>query len=148
MRYYVADFETTTREDDCRVWAYAVCEVGNQDNIIVGNTLDGFMKWCKDQKDNPTIFFHNLKFDSQMIIPWLFNNGFKHVEKEDKASNTFTTLISDMGLYYSLEIIFVKKGRKVSKVTLLDSLKLIPLSVDAIAKSFHLPIQKLKIDYK
>jgi hypothetical protein len=24
---YTADFETTTDENDCRVWAYGVCEV-------------------------------------------------------------------------------------------------------------------------
>lgn len=148
MRYYVADFETTTKEEDCRVWAFAICEVGNTENIIIGNTLNDFMKWCRDQKDNPTVFFHNLKFDSQMLFPWLFLNGFKYVEKEDKASNTFTTLISDMGLFYSIEIIFTKKGRKVNKITFLDSYKLIPLSVEAIGKALHLPVQKGKIDYK
>lgn len=147
MKYYVADFETTTREEDCRVWAYAICEVGNTENIVIGNTLDDFMSWCRNQKENPVVFFHNLKFDSQFIIQWLFLHGFIHTEKENKDTNTFTTLISDMGLYYSLEVIFNKKGRKVNKITFQDSLKLIPLSVDAIAKSFHLPIQKLKIDY-
>ena len=147
MKYYVADFETTTLEEDCRVWAYAVCEVGNQENITIGNTIQGFMEWCKAQKDNPTIFFHNLKFDSQYIIHYLFLNGYKHVDRLEKDSMTFTTLISDMGLYYSLEVIFTKKGKNVRKVTFLDSLKLIPLSVDAIGKAFHLPIQKLKIDY-
>ena len=148
MKYYVADFETTTIEEDCRVWAWAVCEVGNKDNITIGKTLDEFMTWCETQKDNPKVFFHNLKFDVQFIIQWLFKNGFKHVEKkEDKATKTFTTLISDKGMYYSCEVIFNKKGRKVNKITFQDSLKLIPLSVDAIAKSFDLPIQKLKIDY-
>ena len=148
MKYYVADFETTTKEDDCRVWAFAICEVGNIDNITIGRTLDEFMEWCRAQKENPKVFFHNLKFDVQFIIQWLFNHGFRHVEKkEEKATNTFTTLISDKGMYYSCEVIFEKKGKKVNKITFQDSLKLIPLSVDEIAKSFHLPIQKLKIDY-
>lgn len=148
MKYYVADFETTTREDNCHVWAYAVCEVGNSEEIVIGKTLDEFMQWCKDQKDNPKVFFHNLKFDSQFIIRWLFLHGFTHVEDvKDKATNTFTTLISDKGLYYSLEVVFHRKGKKIHKITFIDSLKLIPLSVDAIAKSFHLDIQKGKIDY-
>ena len=68
-------------------------------------------------------------------------------DSKDKASHTFTTLISDKGLYYSVEVYFTIKGRKVNKVTFQDSLKLIPLSVDQIAKSFHLPISKLEIDY-
>ena len=148
MKYYVADFETTTKEDDCRVWAFAICEVGNIENITIGTTLNEFMDWCKSQKDNPKVFFHNLKFDVQFIIQWLFHHGFRHVEEQkEKESNTFTTLISDKGMYYSCEVIFEKKGKKVNKITFQDSLKLIPLSVDEIAKSFHLPIQKLKIDY-
>ena len=148
MRSFVADFETTTNEDNCHVWAYAVCEVGNKDNIVIGTSIDEFMDWCETQKDNVKVFFHNLKFDGQFIIYWLFHHGFKHVESKDRASGTFTTLISDKGLYYTIEVIFKLKGKKIKKVTFQDSLKLIPLSVDAIAKSFHLPIQKLKIDYK
>lgn len=145
---YVADFETTTREDDCRVWAYAIAEVGNTDNIHIGLTIDDFMDWCKNQSDNPRIFFHNLKFDSQFIMYWLFKHGFKHAERKNRTSNTFTTSISDKGLYYTLEVYYKVQGRKIKKVTFQDSLKLIPLSVEQIGKAFDLPEQKLEIDYK
>ena len=148
MKSYVADFETTTIAENCHVWAYAVCEVGNKDNIIYGTNIDDFMRWCRDKSDNAKVYFHNLKFDGQFILTWLFRNGFKHVEDHhNRASNTFTTLISDKGLYYSIEVVFSLKGKKVTKVTFQDSLKLIPLSVDAIAKSFKLEQQKGKIDY-
>ncbi len=148
MKSYVADFETTTVETNCHVWAYAVCEVGNKDNIIYGTNIDDFMRWCRDESDNAKVYFHNLKFDGQFILTWLFRNGFKHVvDTHDRASNTFTTLISDKGLYYSIEVIFTLKGKRVKKVTFQDSLKLVPLSVDAIAKSFKLEQQKGHIDY-
>lgn len=147
MKYYVADFETTTREEDCRVWAYGICEVGNIENITIGTSIDEFMLWCKSQEKNPTVFFHNLKFDGQFIVQWLLLNGFTYVEKEDKASNTFTTLISDKGMWYQIEVIFQKKGKRVNKIIFQDSLKLIPLSVDGIAKALKLPVQKGKIDY-
>ena len=48
MGTYVADFETTTKIEDCRVWAYAVCEVGNTDNVIIGTSIDEFMEWCEN----------------------------------------------------------------------------------------------------
>lgn len=148
MSRYVADFETTTREEDCRVWAYAICEVGNTDNVIIGTTIDEFMEWCRSQKSNPTIWFHNLKFDSQFIFDWLFRHNFRHVEeRQDRATGTFTTLISDMGQYYEVEVIFKLHNKNVKKVTFRDSLKLIPLSVDGIAKALHLPQQKGHIDY-
>ena len=67
---------------------------------------------------------------------------------EDIKENTFTTLISDMGQFYTITLYFEKKNKKVHKVTFYDSLKIIPFSVDAIAKSFNLEISKLKIDYK
>ena len=148
MGNYVADFETTTKPDNCHVWAYGICKVEDSSNVIIGTNIHDFMKWCESEK-NHKIYFHNLKFDAQFIVYWLFQNGFKHVtDKADVESKTFTTLISDMGLYYSVEVYFKKKGTNVNKVTFLDSLKLIPLSVDQIAKSFKLPMQKLEIDYK
>lgn len=148
MGSFVADFETTTNIDDCRVWAFAICEVGNKEDVIIGTTIDEFMEWNIKRKENDTVFFHNLKFDSQFIMNWLFKNGYEHTtEPEQKKSKTFNTLISDKGLFYQVEVIFEKKGKKVNKVVFQDSLKLIPLSVDSIAKSFKLPISKLKIDY-
>lgn len=54
-----------------------------------------------------------------------------------------------MGQFYSICVYFKKdKSRNVKKVTFYDSLKIIPFSVSEIAKSFGLPISKLKIDYK
>ena len=148
MGTFVADFETTTIVEDCRVWAYAICEVGNSDNVIVGTTIDDFMTWCRDSKENHKVLFHNLKFDGQFIMSWLFHNGFKHTtDPYEKNSLTFNTLISDQGLYYQIEVIFYRKGKNVNKVTFQDSLKLIPLSVDSIAKSFKMDICKLEIDY-
>ena len=147
MASYVADFETTTQINDCRVWAFAICEIGNENNIVIGTSLEEFMEWCQNQPDNPKIYFHNLKFDSQFIMYWLFHNGFKHVTSKERDSKTFTTVISNKGLYYAIEVIFYLKGKRVKKVTFQDSMKLLPMSVEKIADSFKLPIQKLKIDY-
>ena len=139
MATYVADFETTTNAEDCHVWAYAVCEVGKKENVLIGTTIDGFMKWCRDDIGNDKVLFHNLKFDGQFILNWLFKNGFTHTtDPYDKATNTFNTLISDKGLYYQIEVYFLKEGKKVNKVIFQDSYKLIPLSVDGIAKAFKL----------
>lgn len=148
MRKFVADFETTTDPVDCRVWAYAICEVGNSDNLVIGNNIDDFMKWCSDSKENYVVYFHNLKFDSQFIMSWCFQNGYTHTtDKRDRDTKTFNTLISDKGMFYQVEVIFYRKGKRTNKVTFLDSYKLIPLSVDGIAKSLHLPISKLELDY-
>lgn len=143
---YTADFETTTDPADCRVWAYGICEIGNPDNFTYGNDINGFMKWA-NELGKATVYFHNLKFDGEFILCWLFENGFKYVDRRDLEKNTFTTLISDKGQFYSMEICFERKGKEKKSLTIYDSLKILPFSVAAIAKGFNLPISKLEIDY-
>lgn len=148
MRKFTCDFETTTDLDDCRVWAYAICEIGDPDNFIYGNSLDDFMEWCQNPKENYLCLFHNLKFDGQYILSWLLKHGFEYVaDKKNRHDHSFTTLITDMGQFYVIEVYFKVKGHKVNKVTFHDSLKLLNFSVEEIAKSFDLPISKLKLDY-
>jgi hypothetical protein len=144
---YTADFETTTDEDDCRVWAYGICEIGRPDYFIYGNNIDNFLMYCKDS-NNATFYFHNLKFDGEFIMIRLFELGFTHVtDRRDLETKTFTTLISNKGQFYSMKIMFEKKGKKTKSVTIYDSLKILPFSVKDIAKGFNLPISKLEIDY-
>lgn len=148
MRTFVADFETTTDPNDCRVWAYALCEVGNQDNLIVGNSIDEFMEFCSYRRENYKILFHNLKFDSQFIMTWLFNNEFTHTkDQSERKTKTFNTIINDKGMYYQLEVIFQRNGKNINKVTFQDSMKLIDMPVARIAETFKLPMHKLEIDY-
>lgn len=146
---YVGDFETATwLEDETYVWAYAICEIGNIENIIIGNNINDFMKWCEKEK-NPIIYFHNLKFDGEFILSYLFNNGFTHIlDRREKQDKTFTTLISDMGLFYQIEVYFTVGNKTVNKVTFIDSLKILPFSVDAMAKTFKLDFNKLELDYE
>lgn len=143
-----ADFETTTNPEDCRVWAWAVCEVGNPSYFQHGNSIDSFVDYMEKSK-NSTFYFHNLKFDAEFLFVWLFEHGFKHVkDRSEEATKTFTTLISDMGQFYSVKIIFEKKGKKTKYAKIYDSLKILPFKVEEIAKGFGLPISKLKLDYK
>lgn len=148
MNNYTADFETATWLDDSSyVWAWAVCEIGKEDNIAIGNTIDSFMEYISNNKSSK-YYFHNLAFDGSFILDYLFKNGFEYIDsKEDKRNKTFSTLISDMGMFYTIEIYFTVKGKRVKKATLIDSLKIIPFSVSVIAKSFGLPISKLELDY-
>lgn len=148
MRSFTADFETTTDPKDCRVWAYSICEINNQDNFLYGNNIEDFIKFCANEDENYTLYFHNLKFDGEFIFNWLFRNGFNYIEnRKDKADKTFSCLISDMGQFYSIEIFFKVKNSKINKVTIYDSMKIINMSVEDIAISFNLPVSKLKINY-
>lgn len=150
MIKYTADFETNVDVNDCRVWAYALCEIGNIDNFIYGNSIDDFIKWCSNPKQNYVLYFHNLKFDGEYIFSYLLENGYTCIkDKKDRCDKSFTCLISDTGQFYSIEIFFDTKNKKhINKVTIYDSLKILNFSVDQIAKDFNLPINKLELDYK
>ena len=146
---FAADFETTTDENDCRVWAYAVCNVDDYTDFRYGNSIEEFFDFCSNPVSNYKVWFHNLKFDGVYIIDYLLNNGYEWIQdRKDKGDKTFTTLITDMGQFYSIVIYFKVNGHHTNKVEIYDSLKIFPnFSVDRVAKGFDLPIRKLKIDY-
>lgn len=156
MLYYTGDFETSTNPDDCRVWAFATCEIDETEHFNYGNSIDDFIHWCENQ-DNPRVYFHRLEFDGEFIIHWCLRNGFEHLKKEyDEDMNlklesprtqTFKTLISDMGVFYCMTIYFSVKGKHTKKVDFYNSLRVLPFSVEKIAEDFKLPISKLKLDY-
>ena len=149
MKRFTADFETNVNEKDCRVWAWAVCEIGNPNNFEYGNNIEGFINWCSNKKFNYTVYFHNLKYDGEYIFSYLLKNGYSLItDKKKRKDKTFTCLISGMGQFYSIEIYFKIGNHRVNKVTIYDSLKILNMSVDTIAKEFDLPINKLEIDYK
>ena len=149
MKKFTADFETNVNEQDCRVWAFAVCEIGNPEHFVYGNSIEKFIEWCANKRYNYTVYFHNLKFDGEYIFNYLLKNGYELItDKKLKRDKTFTCLISGMGQFYSIEIFFTVGNHRVNKVTIYDSLKILNMSVDVIAKQFDLPIRKLEIDYK
>lgn len=142
-----ADFETTTKADDCRVWAYGICEIGNPNNFLFGNSMDSFMMFCMNKRENHVLYFHNLKFDGDYIIWWLARNGYENVKSNrDLDTKTYSVIISDTNQFYGIEICFEKKGHKTNKVTIYDSLKILNFSVAQIAKDFGTGLQKLEMD--
>ncbi len=141
----MADFETTTDPADCRVWAGCAVDIEKLEVVHIGNDLDGFMEYLRDK--NTVCYFHNLKFDGEFILHWLFTHGYRY--EDTRKDKTFQCLITDDGLFYSIEVIFHRyKSKKYEKVVFYDSLKKLPFKVAVIAKAFELQQSKGEIDYK
>lgn len=146
--WYTADFETTGVnyyvDNGCtKVWLWAVCD-STTENVKIGNTIEEFFEYCKSNLNKSLIYFHNLKFDGSFIVNWLLDNEFKYEPKlTTSMTKSFNTLITQDGAWYQIEINFTDKKR----VTIQDSLKIIPLPIKTIAKAFSLPILKEVIDY-
>ena len=146
MKRFTADFETSTWNlDETWVWAWSLCDIENPENVDIGNSIETFFERIK-KEENPYVYFHNLKFDGEFLLYYLIKNGYEWVESREKRDNTFSTLISDMGLFYSIEVYF-EVGKKTKKVTFIDSLKIINQTVESMPKTFKIPENKLSIDY-
>ena len=142
---YVADFETITRVDDCRVWLWGLIEVSDnctQDDMVYGTDIESFIFEVSNRFEDVAIYFHNLAFDGYFILDYLLNSGFVHTTGK-LAPGTFSTLISRAKKFYSMRVMFLN-GKTVE---FRDSLKKLPMSVEAIAKTFDLPFSKLFMDY-
>lgn len=143
MRVYSTDFETTTDPKDCRVWAWAICQVGSPEHVEYGTDISSWLRWmcmaapCK-------AYFHNLAFDGAFIQDYLLKNGWKWcADRKPREFPSFTTVISDMNQVYCIELWF----DATDKVTLHDSLKVIPMPVRDVAKAFGLDEGKGDLDY-
>lgn len=151
-KLYTVDFETLTEEsvkqnnDTTRIWAFGMMNIFNESEYYECTTMEEAVAlMCENAPC--TCYYHNVKFDSSYLLDYFLKNGYEWVEeRKDLAPYKFTTLISDTGVFYSLEFMCVVKG-VVKSVKILGSEKLIPGSVDKIAKDLKLPILKLEIDY-
>lgn len=146
MKRFTADFETSTwNPEETWVWAWSLCDIENPTDAEVGSSIESFFERIK-KENNPIIYFHNLKFDGEFILYYLIKSGYEYTESKEKRTKSFSTLISDMGLFYSIEVYF-EVGKKTKKVTFIDSLKIINQSVESMPKTFKLEENKLEIDY-
>lgn len=151
--FLVADFETSTeswyvKDAIARVWLWGLYDI-QQDKFEYGIDLQSFMQrvLVRNRESNPIIYFHNLKFDGSYIVNWLFNNGYEY-DNDLTKKNTFKTCISEMGLWYFIEVCIDIHGRQKYIIRFQDSLKKIPLPVRDIPKAFGLKdISKGELDY-
>jgi hypothetical protein len=140
----MADFETTTDPDDCRVWAWGIAPVFKAEtmwDVYTGTDIESFFDFLADM--NRVVYFHNLAFDGAFIMDALFRLGFKHVSDRRLHPLEFTTLISDRSVVYSITV----KWKSGQTTEFRDSYKKLPMTVERMAKAFQLPMHKGEIDY-
>lgn len=134
----MCDFETNV-SDPTSVWGWAACPISNPGMVRFGSSMEEFLLFAKGKAN---IYFHNLSFDGVFILDYLYNIGFTF--SREPIPRSFNTLISRFGTWYKLSITF-ENGKTLN---IKDSLKKLPMSVEAIAKAFNLPILKGTLDYE
>ena len=157
-RTFVGDFETTVYKDQetTEVWASACVEIGSED-VKIFHSIDETFEYFTSLNCNIKCYYHNLKFDGTFWLSYLikdleFEQAFEKNEqgeivdfksKGDMKNKTFSYSISSMGQWYNITI---KYNNKI--IQFLDSLKLLPFSVERIGNSFRTKHRKLNMEYK
>lgn len=122
---------------------------------------DDYMEELLSRSNNSITYFHNIGYDGEFLVWWLLEHGWEQIHNIDSTFDngygkvrkplnsiitkpSFQANIDGMNNWYLL-CLYVplkekdKYGRhKLKKITLLDSFKIMPMSVDAIAKTFDL----------
>lgn len=138
---FSADFETTKNPHDCRVWLWGLCNIETEETFT-GLNIQSFMRFCS-VKDVAIAWFHNLAFDGKFIVDFLLRVGYEHVTDKQPYPGEFTTLVSNKGQFYQIEVCFHNYRR----VSFRDSLKLFPMPVKRLAQSYDMPYSKGDIDF-
>lgn len=169
--FWVADFETTVykNQDYTEVWAAAVCSGADSDDGVVFNNIHDFIEYClKLPDEKPIIYFHNLAFDGQFILYYLYSKSsgytqqlealphlagerhrdsdwidYKWKDRKKWNNRAYSFALSEQNKFYFIRI---KKGSKT--IEFRDSLKLLPMSVKEIGRSFKTKHQKGIIKYE
>lgn len=158
---YACDFETTVYDGQTstEVWSSAICPVRTETDIhgkyvkpratasdvIVHHSIEQTYQWIIERGEACIMYYHNLKFDGAFWLDFLLKHGWEYQKRESKEKLEpyhIETCISDLGQWYFIRLYF--EG---FEVELRDSLKLLPLSLRALGKSFKTEHQKLEMKY-
>lgn len=159
VKHCTADFETSyidEKREDVYVWSWGLGELFSR-KYKDGTTLDSFMDTILKDKYVYDIAFHNLKFDGNYILPYLYRNGYQYVNNKtfmnkwkngEEMSKLFTHNITAMGQWFNITI--VKDNINASPKTpafvhLWDSFKLFPQSLDEVGKQYCKDFKKIEL---
>ena len=155
---YFADFETTTyfskqfqKEGHTNVWLWAIMDINN--GIKIGKTIDEFMNYILQDGKNKIIYFHNLSFDGDFIIKWLFRNFPKNFKQDMQFTTPNFEVVNQVPKYNWFS--FFKNGSKIYnidwcvrkqiknkimkvKVQFRCTYNLMPCAINTLGKSFKI----------
>lgn len=157
-RIFSCDFETTVDERETRVWIAGSCELFAPDKWIhyFFDIEDMFNYFWKIRNCNTVLYFHNLKFDGSFWVDFLLNHkklkmagfqtkrGWRYYDDKAMSSSTYRLLINSAGEWFGIKI---KKPDK-KYIIILDSYKILPISIRKIAEKFNMELKKGSIDYE
>lgn len=137
------DFETENREEDCRVWSFGCMNL--KEEYWDGDTLPEFFDAIFSiPGKSHTLYFHNANFDFSFIEYHIVKVlGLVWTDEKKIQEGQYTSLISDMGAFYSAEFVYHAK-----RIKIVDSGKIFHCKLEEIPKMLGLKgVKKGLIEY-
>ena len=139
---YACDFLTLDYYGIKKTGVFAACDVNiNTGRVTTARSIWEYWSFVKKRHGNIILYFHGLRFYAQFWLYYLMhdlkmtpaydkeNDGWKRYE--DMSPKQFIVNISNLGLYYNIEI---KQNHR--KIEIRDSEKLIPIKKKDIGNVF------------
>lgn len=164
---YAADFETSvySGQEATEVWSAGLVDLeapNMASSVEFYDSLDGFMKRLLFMSDDGTetnvrIYFHNLKFDGSFILDYLMKDsrfiadtveegGVETLRRRKSVKSMgmfhYSYSVNRQGQWYAIRICSM-----MADIYIFDSLKIIPMSLKMMGKSFKTAHQKLEMEY-
>lgn len=139
---YACEFLTLDYYGIKKTGVFAACDVNiNTGQVTIARSIWEYWRIVKKRQGNLILYFHGLRFYAQFWLYYLMhdlkmtpaydkeNDGWKRFE--DMSPKQFIVNISNLGLYYDIEI---KQNHR--KIEIRDSEKLIPIKKKDIGNVF------------
>lgn len=150
-------FAEACKEMSTMVWGAGLCRVDKDvsdsdvelfDTTNGSDTMANFLRKCRELPGRPVIYFHNFAYDGKFLVTELLKLGYVESSRSygDPERGEYKQLVTGDGIWYSLKVRFAHNSKVVE---FRDSMKILPFSVDNVAKQLKTKAQKLKgsIDY-
>lgn len=164
MLYYALDTETTVAKDEdlmpdewdnlilegeTKVWSVAFTPLSaspEEGDVIIKPDLTSFIWWCECLEEDATFYVHNLKYDGTFFIFYFLLTGWKFKNCSIPRllrPREFLCLRTERGVYHNIKF-RTTSGRL---ITLLDSLKIAPFSLEKLGNDYNTKYKKLTMEY-
>lgn len=148
VKYYCADFETTTdaiSKTETNVWLWYIENIFDDTDFALNKEIKDFFHFLEEMDTNTQVFFHNLNWDGEFILNYLVDN-YIYVKQEVGKFNValkageWSNMSDGVSSHYVIRFKNKKYGKEIK---FLCSLKHLTVSV-ATLQGLK---EKVKIDY-
>lgn len=135
---FVLDYKVKELEEKAYIYLLSFCEIGNKENLFFAGNIEEFLEELKYfEEERIKIYTIDLKIFGEFLFSKLLKLGYTCVkDRSQRDVKTFSTLINEMGNFYSIEIYYDKKKNNSKRVMIYDIKNIINKDIRELSQDF------------